>query len=268
MLLGPIQFADIVAFVLGLAFGSFGGMLASRLPDGKPFTGRSNCPNCGHVLEPLELIPLVSYLLQKGRCKHCGQKISGGYFLVELSTAVSFVLFYRHFGPGTVGILNMIIALHFTVLAGTDMMHGLLPNVVILSGSIFAFILLLVAPVFQIAVPPLADPAQAAGAAVPIAAIWSSLRDGLLAAALGFAFFYVVALIKPGAMGGGDIKMAFFIGLYLGVRRLFPALGLGFVLSSLYAIPMMAMGKLKRTDTLPLGIYLSIATIVMALVAV
>ncbi len=70
------------------------------------------------VLSPSELIPVVSYLIQKGRCKHCGERISGGYLLVELSTAVTFVLFYRYFGLNIVGILNMILALHFTVLAG------------------------------------------------------------------------------------------------------------------------------------------------------
>jgi prepilin signal peptidase PulO-like enzyme (type II secretory pathway) len=264
---------DAVMFVIGLAFGSFGGMLASRIPRKLSPTGRSQCPRCGAVLSPSELIPVVSYLIQGGRCKHCGERVSGGYLLVELSSAVTFVLFHRYFGLNVVGILNMIVALHLTVLAGTDMMHGLLPNVVILSGTVFALVLRVLAPVVTTTAPiePLADSAYLAHSAVavsPTSDVWLSLRDGLLAAALGFAFFYVVALIKPGAMGGGDIKMAFFIGLYLGVRRLFPALGLGFVLSSLYAVPMMALGKLKRTDTLPLGIFLSLATIAMALVTV
>lgn len=264
---------DAIIFFVGLAFGSFGGMLASRVPRKLAPTGRSQCPRCGAVLSPSELIPVVSYLIQGGRCKHCGERVSGGYLLVELSSAVTFVLFHRYFGLNVVGILNMIVALHLTVLAGTDMMHGLLPNVVILSGTVFALVLRVLAPVVTTTAPiePLADSAYLAHSAVavsPTSDVWLSLRDGLLAAALGFAFFYVVALIKPGAMGGGDIKMAFFIGLYLGVRRLFPALGLGFVLSSLYAVPMMALGKLKRTDTLPLGIFLSLATIAMALVTV
>ncbi len=255
-------------------------MLASRIPEKKAFTGRSRCPNCDHVLEPSELIPLLSYLLQKGRCKHCGVRISGGYVLVELSTASSFVLFHRHFGHGVVGVLHIIIAFHFALLAGTDLMHGLLPNTVILSGSVVALALRVVAPLagtgalaslftdepslVRAAVLP---PLRFSGVSVTtgsLAAVWVSLRDGLFAAFLAFAFFYIVALVKPGAMGGGDIKMALFIGLYLGVRKVFPALGLGFILSSLYAVPMMVMGKLKRTDTLPLGIYLSLATVIMA----
>lgn len=238
---------DAIIFVTGLAFGSFGGMLASRVPRKLAPTGRSQCPHCGSVLSPSELIPVVSFLVQKGRCKHCGERISGGYLLVELSTAVTFVLFYRYFGPNIVGILNMVLALHFTVLAGTDMMHGLLPNRVIVSGLVFALLLRVAAP--------LQAPAS----------VWSSLRDGLTGAALGFGFFFLIALIKPGSMGGGDIKMAALIGMYLGAWRLFPALGLSFILSSLYSVPMMIAGKLKRTDTLPLGIFLSLGTLILAL---
>ena len=261
---------DAVIFVIGLAFGSLEGCCVQ---DRKAFPHGEVPVSLSAVLSPSELIPVVSFLVQRGRCKHCGERVSGGYLLVELSSAVTFVLFHRYFGLNVVGILNMIVALHLTVLAGTDMMHGLLPNVVILSGTVFALVLRVLAPVVTTTAPiePLADSAYLAHSAVavsPTSDVWLSLRDGLLAAALGFAFFYVVALIKPGAMGGGDIKMAFFIGLYLGVRRLFPALGLGFVLSSLYAVPMMALGKLKRTDTLPLGIFLSLATIAMALVTV
>lgn len=241
---GP-SLGDAVMLVIGLAFGSFGGMLASRVPRKLAPTGRSQCPHCGAVLSPSELIPVFSYLIQRGRCKHCGEKISAGYLLVELSTAVTFVLFYRYFGLGIVGILNLIVAFHFTVLAGTDMMHGLLPNVIVLSGSVFTLLLRLAAPVQG--------------------SIWLSLRDGLIGAALGFGFFFLVALIKPGAMGGGDIKMAALIGLYLGAWRLFPALGLSFILSSLYSVPMMIAGKLKRTDTLPLGIFLSLGTLILAL---
>ncbi len=141
--LGP---TDIIVFFIGLVFGSFGGMLSSRVPRQVAPTGRSQCPNCKTVLSPWELIPVVSFLIQKGRCKHCGERISGGYILVELSTAVSFVLFYRYFGLGIVGILNLILALHFTVLAGSDMMHGLLPNRIILSGLAFTLALRVVAP--------------------------------------------------------------------------------------------------------------------------
>ena len=249
---------DAIVFFVGLAFGSFGGMLASRVPRKLAPTGRSQCPHCGAVLSPSELIPVVSFLVQRGRCKHCGQRISAGYLLVELSTAVTFVLFYRYFGLNIVGILNMILALHFTVLAGTDMMHGLLPNRVILSGLAFALMLRIAAP-FQMHAQGLYPSLNPVGRA-----LWASLRDGLLGAALGFGFLYLVALVKSGAMGGGDIKMAALIGFYLGGWKVFPALGLGFILSSVYAIPMMILGKLKRTDTLPLGIFLSLATLILA----
>lgn len=271
--LGPV---DAIIFLIGLAFGSFGGMLASRVPRKLAPTGRSQCPHCGAVLSPSELIPVVSILIQSGRCKHCGERISGGYLLVELSTAVTFVLFYRYFGLGIVGIINLILALHFTVLAGTDMMYGLLPNRIIASGLLFALLLRIVEPLQAasgIMAGGLSTGSGSASAGIGgsglggglLVYIWPSLRDGLFGAALGFGFFFLIALVKSGAMGGGDIKMAALIGLYLGAWRLFPALGLGFILSSLYSVPLMIAGKLKRTDTLPLGIFLSLATIAMAL---
>ncbi len=77
--------------------------------------------------------------------------------------------------------------------------------------------------------------------------------------------FYVVALVKPGAMGGGDVKMAGVIGFYyLGLYKILPGLGLGFFLSSLYCVPMLIFGRLKKTDTIPLGIFLSFSTILIA----
>lgn len=226
----------VFVFLTGLCLGSFGGMLAARVPEGEPLTGRSRCPDCGRVLGPLELVPVLSYLLQRGRCRRCGKKISPAYLVVELSTALSFLLLYRHFGLGLYGALHMIVAFHFCVLAGTDIMYGLLPNKILLSTALFAFLVRLAA----------------------------GLADGLWGACVGFGLFYLVAFIKPGAMGGGDVKMAAVIGFYLGLHKTLPALGLAFILSSVYCVPLMILGRLKRTDTMPLGVFLSLATILMS----
>ncbi len=244
-----------LVFLTGLCLGSFGGMLAARLPAGEPPTGRSNCPECGHTLGPLELIPVISYVLQRGRCRHCGCRISPGYLTVELSTAVSFLLIYKCFGLGLAGILHMAVAFHLCVLAGTDMIYGLLPNKILLSMSVFVLI-------FRISHAPAVRHTFLSTWA---ARAWGSLVDGFWGACVGFGLLYVVALIKPGAMGGGDVKMAGVIGFYLGLYKILPGLALGFFLSALYCVPMLILGRLKKTDTIPLGIFLSFSTILIAI---
>lgn len=272
-----------MVLLTGLCLGSLGGMLAARLPEGEPFTGRSHCPDCGRVLGPLELVPVLSYLMQRGRCRGCGKRISPAYLVVELSTAGSFLLFYRCFGLGFCGVLHLIVAFHFCVLAGTDIMYGLLPNKILLSTALLTFVLrlaagsglcadsaanpssglaLALAPARVLASASSSVPAS--GSALP--QIWASLTDGFWGACIGFGLFYLVAFIKPGAMGGGDVKMAAVIGFYLGFHKTLPALGLAFVLSSLYCVPLLALGRLKRTDTMPLGVFLSFATILMSVI--
>lgn len=235
------EITDFFVFLLGLCVGSFGGMLASRLPSGKSITGRSHCPKCNHILEPLELIPVLSYLAQRGKCRHCSEKISPAYVIVELSTAVSFVLLYRRFGLGFPGILHIIVAFHLCVLAGTDIMHGLLPNKILLSSSGFVLALRL---------------AQAWSSQT-----WASLIDAFWGALVGFGLLFAVAFLSPGAMGGGDVKMAGVIGLYLGFPNVILGLALGFAMSAVYCIPLLLLGRLKKTDTIPLGVFLSFGTI-------
>ncbi len=233
--------ADLMVFFIGLCIGSFGGMVAARLPAGEPFGGRSNCPSCRQTLGPRELMPVLSYLVQKGRCKHCGEKISPAYITVELSTAIAFLVLYKRFGLGPAGVLHMIVALHLCILAGTDIMYGLLPNRILLSASGFALILRL-AQVW---------PIQG----------WASLIDGFCGACFGFGSLFAVALMKPGAMGGGDVKMAGVIGLYLGFPKILSGLALGFTMSAVYSIPLLLLGRLKATDTIPLGVFLAFGTI-------
>ena len=236
------ELTDLLIFLLGLCFGSFGGMLAARIPLGEAITGRSHCTRCNQTLEPLELIPVLSFLAQRGKCRHCGEKISPAYVIVELSTAVSFVFLYRCFGLGLQGILHMIVGFHLCVLAGTDIMHGLLPNKILLSASGFAIILRM---------------SQAWSSQT-----WASLIDGFWGALVGFGLLFAVAFVRPGAMGGGDVKMAGAIGFYLGFPAVLPGLALGFAVSAVYCIPLLLLGRLKKTDTIPLGVFLSFGTIV------
>jgi len=254
MPLSGFGLVDCLVFVTGLCLGSFGGMLAARLPAREALTGRSRCPECNQTLGPWELIPVFSFLVQRGRCKHCRGKITPGYLAVELSTAVSFFFLHRCFGLGPAGILHMAVAFHLCILAGTDIMYGLIPNKILLSLSGFSLALRLIGG-FR--------PGSLGIGSYEVA----SLISGFRGAALGFGLLFAVAFIKPEAMGGGDVKMAGAIGLYLGFPNILPGLGLSFFMAAAYCIPLLLIGRLKKTDTIPLGAFFSLATIVIAVAA-
>ncbi|QUL98167.1 MAG: prepilin peptidase [Candidatus Fermentithermobacillus carboniphilus] len=235
----PLQ-NDFFLALMGLCFGSFLAALASRLPAGVPVTGRSHCPNCQAQLGFTELIPVLSFVLLRGRCKHCGARISPAYPTLELATAVIVPAFLHRYGMGAEGALNLIIAFHFVVLAGSDWLYGILPDRILASLSCFTLLLKLLSG---------------------HKAFWSGLAGGLL----GFSFLYAVILLRPDAIGAGDVKMAGVVGLYMGASRVFPALGLSFVLAAAYALPLLALGKKKPHDVLPLGVFLSAGSLIVSL---
>lgn len=229
--------------MIGLCLGSFFANFASRFPAKVPVTGRSRCPNCGTQLRFAELIPVVSFALLKGRCKHCGSPISPVYPVLEIATAVTVPAVLHRYGTGPEGVLHLLIAFHFIVLAGTDWLHGILPDRVLASLSFLTLMLKLI---------------------TGHKAFWNGLAGGVI----GFLFLYVVILLRPDAIGAGDVKMAGAVGFYVGASRVFPALGLSFVLASVYAIPLLALGKKKPSDTLPLGVFLSAGTVIVSLTMV
>ncbi|HHV79836.1 MAG TPA: prepilin peptidase [Firmicutes bacterium] len=235
-----LTLSDVLCGLIGLSFGSFATVVASRLPQGQPFTGRSRCPACHAQLKPGELVPVLSYVVQRGACKHCGARISPAYPALEIASGLIFPIFWRSFGPGTAALLNMAVAFHLIAIAGTDWLYNIIPNKLLISMSAFAILL-------------------------KVTSGMRSVLEGLAGAALGFLFLYAVALIRPGGMGGGDVKMTGAIGLYLGVWKVFPALALAFILGTAWALPLLITGRKKRTDYMPLGIFLSASTVIMAI---
>ena len=198
----PSAFAFFVALaaVVGLILGSFLNCAASRIVRGENFiTGRSHCMSCGHELTPLELIPVLSWVIQKGRCKSCGAKISWRYPLTELCFSLLTVLCLLRFDLTVLCLRNYVFLCCLFLLTLTDIEEMIIPD---------GCLLLSVAAFF------LAEPFVFAG--------WGSLALRLLAAVVFGGGLLAISLymdkrLGRDSLGGGDIKLFAVTGLYLGL---------------------------------------------------
>jgi leader peptidase (prepilin peptidase)/N-methyltransferase len=239
-----------VAFGLfGLAVGSFLTVVTHRVPRRQSVVApRSACPACGEPIRPRDNVPVVSYLLLGGRCRHCGARISPRYPLTELATAVLFVGAALRFEELYVA---AVLALFFAVLlavAVIDAEHRIVPN--------------------RIVYPSLAG----FGALVLVGALLTG-EMRLLPAVLGLLAFggglFLVALVSRG-MGMGDVKLAALIGLVLGslgLRYVWVGAAAAILLGGLGAIAAVVFLRMGRKQAIPFGPYLAAGAVLAAFVA-
>ncbi len=244
----------IIFFLFGLCFGSFLNVVVYRLPIKKSLSEPpSSCPSCENRLGIVELIPLLGYLLLRGRCRHCGIRISARYPMVELAVGILFVLSYAHFGLSINTVFYLILFFILLAVALIDLEHRIVPNTLVaygLGAGILFYIpaaadLLLVMPSWLVVDRAVAD---AAG--------------GFL---LGGAVMLVILLVSRGGMGAGDMKLMALIGLYVGLRGAAVVMLLGFFFGAVVGLTFMALGKLTRKDALPFAPYLSLAGLIQVL---
>lgn len=239
----------ILAGIFGLIIGSFLNVVVWRVPRGESIAHPpSHCPACGAEVRPRDNVPVVSWLLLRGRCRDCKAPISIRYPLVEAGTAVVFVLFAARIGLepelpaflyfGAIGV----------ALALIDLDVKRLPNVIVLPSYVVAAVLL--------------------GAAAIFGNDWGSyLRAGLGMAAL-FAFYFVLALVYPAGMGWGDVKLAGVLGAYLGWlgwAEVVTGAFLGFLFGGLVGMVLMVIGKAGRKSKIPFGPFMLVGALVAVL---
>ena len=237
--------------ITGLAIGSFLNVVVYRVPAGMSVVRpRSACPNCGHEITARENVPLLSWLVLRGRCSSCAEPISKRYPLVELAGAAAFVIVGLWFAPqvasagtavaaGAVA-LRLIAFLYLAAisvgLAIIDVETHKLPNVIVLPGYAVGVVLLGTAALLQ-------------GDLVGL---------GRMAAGAGilFAFYFVLAMISPRGMGMGDVKLAGVLGLFLGSLgwgQLAVGAGAAFVLGGLFSIILLITRRAGRKSGIPFG---------------
>ncbi|MDQ4024745.1 MAG: prepilin peptidase [Actinomycetota bacterium] len=195
-----------LAGVLGLIFGSFGTVVAWRIPRHEDIvSGRSHCPRCGAMIRAFDNVPVLSWLLLRGRCRNCGNPISIRYPLTELATGILFGLSAAKFGWSVETFVYAAFFWALVVLTSIDVDHKLLPNRIVYPSFVVGWIGLTAAAVVDDDTGRLVD-----------AAVGAAIFGGLL-----FLVSFVGEIVyKKTAMGLGDVKLAFVLGTFLGYERL------------------------------------------------
>jgi leader peptidase (prepilin peptidase)/N-methyltransferase len=224
-------FLAVAVFAYGLLFGSFLNVCIYRLPRGKSVvTPRSACPHCGTMIPLYHNLPVVSWLILRGKCRACHQPISPRYMVVEILTGLLFLGCYLHFGLTLAMLKCVVLGFLLLGLIFTDAETKLLPDALTLPGLVLGIGFSLIVPVNDLAsriMPGLVSPAMrsAMRSATTGEISWRlwSVSDSLLGAAVGASFLYGAAAIYLRArgvegMGFGDVKLMAMIGAFLGTR--------------------------------------------------
>jgi leader peptidase (prepilin peptidase)/N-methyltransferase len=242
----PTVWLAPVAFVFGLAIGSFMTVVAARVPAGESVVSpRSRCPHCGAEIRNRDNIPVLGWIMLRGRCHNCGERISARYPLLELSTAILMAApFFVYDSVWVACGVSALLAL-MPVISVIDLEHRIIPNRIVYPALIAFPIYLVVANLF--------------GAPVD-----------LVRMVIGFAAYggilFVVALISRG-MGMGDVKLAALIGLVLGslsLGQVAVAAGAAIILGAIGAVAALARGA-GRKGAIPFGPFLAAGAVVAAL---
>lgn len=222
----------IICFILGTMMGSFFNVLICRLPKEESVVlPASHCPQCQHRLSWSELIPVLSYLLQRGQCSHCGQQISLQYPMVELTTGLIYVMLLMHYGM-TVQFLNALLFISLLIpIIIIDLEHQIIPDSLNLTGAILGLLALSFNNI--------------------------TLLSALSGALVGGALMLLIAIVTKGGMGGGDVKMVAMMGIFLGINLTILALFVSFVIGGLICLLLIVSGIRNRKDFIPFGPFLA-----------
>jgi leader peptidase (prepilin peptidase) / N-methyltransferase len=230
-----------VSLLLGLVVGSFLNVVIYRLPRRESLVRPgSHCPTCGTQIRPYDNIPIVSWVILRGRCRTCGSRISVRYPLIDAITGAAFVLAFWRFGLDWPLLIAWAFVAAMVAVAFIDYDHMIIPNKIVLPGALLGLM---------------------ASVAIHPQRWWVYVVGSLGAA----AFMFLLALLWPGGMGPGDIKLALFMGAVLGAYVMV-ALFAAFLLGSLVGLFMLLVQKRSRKEKIPFGPYLALGAILAAFI--
>jgi leader peptidase (prepilin peptidase) / N-methyltransferase len=244
MNMDPLQLT--ILSVLGVSVGSFLNVCVHRLPRNQSLVHPgSRCPHCGYVLRWYDNIPVVSYLILRGRCRKCGDTIAMRYPALELATLVLFLVHGVIFGWSALLVVRLLFACAMVVLFAIDLEHHLLPDVITLPGIVAGLL-------FSTALPPgIVD------------ALLGMLIGGGVLWLIGEAYFRYSG---QEGMGGGDVKMLAMIGAFLGWKLVLVTLVLSSVAGSLIGVLVIALKRGGMKYALPYGTFLALGALAASLV--
>ncbi len=229
----------VIAFIGGLLAGSFVSAVAYRLPRGMSIAGpRSQCPACGAQIAAYDNVPVISWLLLRGRSRCCGAPISPRYPLTELVLGALFAATVAvYWDEPAEAVIGLVFVTMLAAITLTDLERRIIPNKILLAGAILCV---------AIAAP--TDPA--------------GLPERAIAALAAGGVFFLVALAYPRGMGLGDVKLAATMGLFLG-RAVAPAILAALLIGSIVGIALIARhGSGARKMAIPFGPFLAVGGVV------
>jgi len=227
----------VIFFITGLIFGSFFNVVGLRVPIGKSVvTPRSHCPTCKRYLHAFELIPVLSYILQRGKCRTCATNISPIYPVMELLTGLLFAYSFSRFHWSFELIEVLFLISMLIILTVSDITYMLIPNKLLL----FFFFLFLIVRFVK-----------------PLNPWW----DSVLGAALGFFVLFLIMIVSRGGMGGGDVKLFSLLGFLLGAKQIMIIFFFSSFFGALYGLMMMIFGQYNRKTAIPFGPFIALGTI-------
>lgn len=224
----------IIYGLLGAAVGSFLNVCIDRLPAGQSLvTPPSHCPSCGYRLKPRDLIPIISYLRLKGKCRVCGASIPGRVLFVECFSAAVFTLLMWRFGLSTFLAISTLYTCILIVIAVIDLEHGLILNL-------------------------LTYPGIAVGLLLSSFSSDIGILRSLTGSAVGMVIIVLIILVSRGGMGMGDAKLAAMLGAMLGFPAILLGLLIAVVTGGMVALVLLILKMKGRRDSIPFGPFLAI----------
>jgi leader peptidase (prepilin peptidase) / N-methyltransferase len=233
-----MEFILYFLLAFGVTFGSFFNVVGLRVPLKESIISpRSACPNCKHTLTPVELIPVLSFLIQRGKCSQCQTHISPLYPIMEFLTGVLFVLVPLALGWTSEIWVGWTLVSLFIIITVSDIKYMLIPDKILL---FFAGIFL-VERIF-----------------IPLSPWW----DSILGAAIGFTLLLLISIISKGGMGGGDIKLYALLGFVLGTKLVLMSLFISTLLGAVIGIIGIGLGFFERKKPIPFGPFIAVGTLI------
>ena len=235
----------VVFALLGMAVGSFLNVVIDRLPSAKSLVfPASHCGSCQQRLSAKDLIPVLSYLTLRGRCRYCQAPIPRRLLWVEMGSGALFAYLYWLYGLSPDLAASAFYGCLFLVLMVIDLEHGLILNKIVYPAMVVALAINIFLPDLEV-VPGIASGAGGAG--------------------LGLGLFLLIVIASRGGMGWGDIKMATLIGLVTGLPLVLVAILLAVVLGGLVAVVLLLLKLRGRKQAIPFGPFLSLGAMVALL---
>jgi len=237
----------IAFFILGSLWGSFSNVCIYRLPNnGNVAKGRSFCPNCKNKIRWFDNIPFFSYLFLKGKCRQCSKPISFQYFIVELLSAISFVLIFHIYGASITTLLLLILSIFFIIIFFIDLKHFIIPNVLTFPLMVIGFLKSFDPNLNQ--------------------TIFPNYINSLIGGLFGYSiiwliiFFYKKVRKKEG-MGLGDAKLMAVIGFWFGWISIPFTIFISSTVALVLVIPSLINQSRKMSSEIPFGPYIIIGCI-------